>query len=448
MRISELFEESSKKVAFCFGRMNPPTIGHGKLLDTLAQSDGDYLIFLSQTQDSKKNPLDYSTKLKFIKAMFPEHAKHIIEDASLNTIMKVAAYLYSRGYRDVTLVAGSDRIEELSKLLNAYNGVEGKAHGFYKFDNIDAVSSGEREDGADGVAGVSASDARAAAAAGDFEKFAEATGSKNLAQSLYNAVRAGMNISQDSIKTENSEDDEYAQQIARSFIQRAKLGRHNADEGTIMRMLSKFFEKFGISDYYFNSVYHKISAIVDQPTESITREATMKAKDFIPPSKPRNPVVRQQQTSGAGTHKDKKKAQKQGDIKHKGKMFSENAEELNVGDPVIITGKVQFQGKTGDIDSFGKDKRFVVVNLYNYGKQSFHSSDVEYNDYADQDVEEVSKPTLARYVKAAGKDVEQRASSQSFASGKAGDKYNKADTTHKDTQREKGIDRALSRLSK
>lgn len=187
----------------------------------------------------------------------------------------------------------------------------------------------------------------------------------------------------------------------------------------------------------------------------------MKAKEFITEGKkgrrdikrtikPRNPVAHAAQSviSGSGTHKDKKKSSKQGDFKHKGQMFSENAEELNIGDPVIITGKVQFQGKTGDIDSFGKDKRFVIVNLYNYGKHSFHSSDVEYNDYADQDVEEVSKPTLARYVKAAGKDVEQRASSQSFKSGQAGDKYNKADVTHKDTRREKGIDRALSRLSK
>lgn len=194
MRISELFEVAGKHVSFSFGRMNPPTIGHRKLLDTLAQSQGDYLVFLSQTQDSKKNPLDYSTKLKFIKEMFPEHAKHVIEDASLNTIMKVAAYLYERGYRNVTLVAGSDRIDDLSKLLNTYNGVEGKAHGYYNFDSIDAVSSGEREDGAEGVAGVSASNARAAAASGDFEKFAEATGAGDLAQELYNAVRAGMGL--------------------------------------------------------------------------------------------------------------------------------------------------------------------------------------------------------------------------------------------------------------
>ena len=61
------------------------------------------------------------------------------------------------------------------------------------------------------------------------------------------------------------------------------------------------------------------------------------------------------------------------------------AEELNVGDPVVITGNVEFEGKTGEIAEFGQDKRFVVVNLYNHGQQSFHSSDVSYNDYAGSD---------------------------------------------------------------
>lgn len=64
------------------------------------------------------------------------------------------------------------------------------------------------------------------------------------------------------------------------------------------------------------------------------------------------------------------------------------ADELNIGDDVIITGNVKYQGATGIIDSFGRDKRFVVVNLYNHGKHSFHSSDVEGNDYADSDEEE------------------------------------------------------------
>ena len=196
MRLHELFEDSSKHVSFCFGRLNPPTIGHKQLLDTVASIGGDYKIFVSQSQDAKKNPLDYSTKINFIKAMFPEHANNVVQDPSLNTVVKVASYLYDQGYTDATFVAGSDRLEEMKKLLTAYNGVEGKAHGYYKFSVLDFQSSGDREDGAEGVAGVSASNARAAAAAGDFEEFKASTGAGELSKKLYTAVRKGMGISE------------------------------------------------------------------------------------------------------------------------------------------------------------------------------------------------------------------------------------------------------------
>jgi hypothetical protein len=91
-------------------------------------------------------------------------------------------------------VGGSDRIDDLHKLLNDYNGVEGKAHGYYKFDTLDSKSSGDREDGAEGVAGVSASGARAAAANGDINAFAEATGAGKYVEELYAAVRKGLGI--------------------------------------------------------------------------------------------------------------------------------------------------------------------------------------------------------------------------------------------------------------
>jgi pterin-4a-carbinolamine dehydratase len=153
-------------------------------------------IFLSQSQDKKKNPLDYSDKVKFIKSMFPEYASDVVEDSSLNTVVKVASHLYDLGYRSATFVAGSDRLEDMKKLLEAYNGVEGKAHGFYDFEVLDFKSSGEREDGAEGVAGVSASGARAAAANSDLDAFREATGAGELSQKLYDAVRKGMGINE------------------------------------------------------------------------------------------------------------------------------------------------------------------------------------------------------------------------------------------------------------
>ena len=197
MLLLELFEAGAKHVTFCFGRMNPPTIGHKQVLDTMKSQGGDMRIFVSQTQDKKKNPLDYGTKIKFIKEMFPEYAGDVVDNAGLNTIGKVASYLHEQGYNAVTFVAGSDRLEDMKNLLTQYNGVEGKAHGFYDFEVLDFVSSGEREDGAEGVAGVSASGARLAAANNDFEAFKDATGAGELAKPLFAAVRKGMNISEE-----------------------------------------------------------------------------------------------------------------------------------------------------------------------------------------------------------------------------------------------------------
>ena len=196
MFLTELFEAGSKHVTFCFGRMNPPTIGHKQVLDTMKSQGGDMRIFVSQSQDAKKNPLDYATKIKFIKEMFPKYAGNVVNDPGLNTVVKVASYLFDQGYTAATFVAGSDRLEDMKKLLTQYNGIEGKAHGYYKFEVLDFVSSGDREDGAEGVTGVSASGARAAAANNDFEAFKESTGAGELAKPLFAAVRKGMKVAE------------------------------------------------------------------------------------------------------------------------------------------------------------------------------------------------------------------------------------------------------------
>ena len=177
--------------------MNPPTIGHEQVFKTMAAQGGDYKIFVSQTQDRKENPLSYSEKLQFIKAIHPKYAGNIVEDTNLNTIGKVASYLYDQGYRAATFVAGSDRLDSFKKLLEQYNGVEGKAHGYYKFEVLDFVSAGERDPDSPGVSGVSASKARAAAASNNLEEFKEATGAGEYAEQMFNAVRKGMGIKED-----------------------------------------------------------------------------------------------------------------------------------------------------------------------------------------------------------------------------------------------------------
>jgi hypothetical protein len=196
MLLNELFEQESKHVTFCFGRMNPPTIGHEQVFKTMASQGGDYKIFISQSQDRKENPLSYSDKIKFIKAIHPQYADSVVENSALNTVVKVASYLYDQGYRNATFVAGSDRLDSFKKLLSQYNGVEGKAHGYYKFDVLDFVSAGERDPDSEGVSGVSASKARAAAANNDLESFKAATGAGESAREMFAAVRQGMGISE------------------------------------------------------------------------------------------------------------------------------------------------------------------------------------------------------------------------------------------------------------
>jgi hypothetical protein len=193
MFLIEVFKEKPRKsVAFCFGRMNPPTIGHARLLNTTARASngGDYYIFLSHTQDSKKNPLDYNTKVDFIKSMYPQHADHV-SYGSLRTIMEIMEFLYHNNYTDVTYVCGNDRLPAFKELLNKYNGIEGGKI-YYKFNSIDIVSSGPRDPDDDGVAGASASAARAAAEAGDKEEFKKITGAGRFAPQLYKAVRKGL----------------------------------------------------------------------------------------------------------------------------------------------------------------------------------------------------------------------------------------------------------------
>ena len=193
MFLIEVFKEKPRKsVAFCFGRMNPPTIGHARLLNTTARASagGDYYIFLSHTQDSKKNPLDYNTKVDFVKSMYPQHAEHV-SYGSLRTIMEIMEFLYHNNYTDVTYVCGNDRLPAFKELLNKYNGVEG-GKTYYKFNSIDIVSSGPRDPDDDGVAGASASAARAAAEAGNKEEFKKITGAGRFAPQLYKAVRKGM----------------------------------------------------------------------------------------------------------------------------------------------------------------------------------------------------------------------------------------------------------------
>ena len=188
-------QREGNSVAFTFGRFNPPTIGHEKLINKVAQQrTDDYKIYLSKSEDTSKNPLNARVKLATMKQMFPRHARNIMLNPS-NMILDIATELYNKGYSNVTFVAGSDRVREFDTILKKYNGVKSR-HGLYDFDSINVASAGERDPDADGATGMSASKMRQAAKDKDFNSFKKGLPSgfanSTKAQDLFKNVRKGM----------------------------------------------------------------------------------------------------------------------------------------------------------------------------------------------------------------------------------------------------------------
>ena len=191
-------EARGDTAVFTFGRFNPPTTGHEKLIDALAKQQSKnagslMYVYPSHSQDAKKNPLPHARKIAYMKKMFRKYAKNIITSKSRN-VFEIATELHNKGHRAVVMVVGSDRVAEFDNLLNKYNGVEGK-HGYYGFDDIRVVSAGDRDPDAEGVEGMSASKMRAAAAQGDFDSFQMGV-PRNFgdAKKLYDDVRKNMGI--------------------------------------------------------------------------------------------------------------------------------------------------------------------------------------------------------------------------------------------------------------
>lgn len=193
---SDFLTEDTKEVSFVFGRFNPPTIGHEKLFNQLKKvaRSGAYRIYASKSVDPKKNPLQFKDKIKFLRKMFPKHARNVMADKDVRNVLDIAVKLYDQGFTKVTMVAGSDRVREFDILLNKYNGQKAK-HGFYNFEGaINVVSAGERDPDAEGATGMSASKMRAAAQQNDLNVFSKGLPSNYNPTDLFNAVRKGMGL--------------------------------------------------------------------------------------------------------------------------------------------------------------------------------------------------------------------------------------------------------------
>ena len=234
----EINEARGDTAVFTFGRFNPPTTGHEKLIDALAREQGKnpgapMYVYPSHSQNPKKDPLPHNKKVAYMKKMFPKYKRNIKVSRARN-VFDIAVELHNRGHKAVVMVVGSDRVEEFDNLLNKYNGEEGR-HGFYGFDDIKVVSAGERDPDAEGVEGMSASKMRAAATANDFDQFKLGL-PKGFAdgQKLFNDVRKFMGVREEfNLTTEELNRDLYLRGEIWNVGDVVKTT--DGDEGTIMR---------------------------------------------------------------------------------------------------------------------------------------------------------------------------------------------------------------------
>ena len=187
--------KTSDQLTIVFGRFNPPTIGHKKLLDgaKAVSGTGDLKIYPSRSQDPKKNPLDPDQKVMVMKKMYPDVADDIINDQDVKTIFDALKIDDEEGYEKVQIVVGSDRVAEFDSLSQKYNGQ------LYDFEEIETISAGNRDADAEGVEGMSASKMRKAAAENDFDTFRSGVPDSlddKAAKTLMNTVRKQMNVSE------------------------------------------------------------------------------------------------------------------------------------------------------------------------------------------------------------------------------------------------------------
>ena len=242
--------EVSDTLTVAFGRFNPPTVGHEKLLKAAqkASQGGDLKIYPSRTQDPKKNPLDPDMKISFMKKMFPEFEENIINDDEMKSIFDVLTTASEQGYTSVNIIVGSDRQAEFENLAQKYNGE------LYDFDLIRVISAGVRDADAEGVEGMSASKMRKAVVDDDFESFRRGT-PKELddgdTRALFDAVRQGMG------------------------------SKKKKKEVTELWQIAPKFDPRGLRDHYISGKIFKIGDIVENLNTGLVGEIVRRGTNHL-----------------------------------------------------------------------------------------------------------------------------------------------------------------------
>ena len=233
--------DKSKKLIFAFGRFNPPTTGHAKLMREVIiqarKNNANHIVYASASQDKRSNPLDVRTKVQFMKKMFPQN-KIQAAGGTQRTFMEILKF-YNRMYGEIVMIAGSDRINEFQKLADKYNGKD------YNYKSIKVVSSGERDPDAEGVTGMSASKMREMAKNDDYRSFKKGVVGLNDSDTrkLFDAVRKGMDIRESYVGkftdfVNNDIREEYHQE--RIFNVGDMVEHMNGDKGMVVRRGSNY----------------------------------------------------------------------------------------------------------------------------------------------------------------------------------------------------------------
>jgi hypothetical protein len=200
MLLKELFlkEDDRATAVFAFGRFNPPTIGHQKLIDkvraTANKANGKGFIFLSHKQNNKTDPLSFKDKLGYLQSQYQDPNLEF-GNIEANTIIKALQKIQDQGRTKIIMVAGSDRVAEFERLLNQYNGKPDKqGNDLYNFDSIAVVNAGQRDPDEEGVAGASASKARELAAKGQEHEFSKIVMGGNAGKVLYDKIQDALGV--------------------------------------------------------------------------------------------------------------------------------------------------------------------------------------------------------------------------------------------------------------
>jgi hypothetical protein len=254
----EKTKRGSDALTLVFGRFNPPTTGHKKLLDTAKGISGenDFRIYPSRSHDPKKNPLDPGTKIKFMKQMFADYEDEIVNEKDMKTIFDVLMTAQEEGYKEVTIVVGSDRLGEFKNLATKYNG------DLYDFESIAVVPGGTRDSDAEGVEGMSASKIRKAVKDDDrkaFERGIPSSIGDEEINNLWNELKRSMGLD---VTTE-------------------KKDKKTAKESLELWQIAPSFDYSSLREKYYNKEIFKRGDLVESLHTGLVGKVTRRGANHL-----------------------------------------------------------------------------------------------------------------------------------------------------------------------